>query len=232
MRLYLPAILLLATLVGSLPAFAQSDADLEQVLTRMDKAKDSFRTTQATFVWDQFTSVVNDTDTQKGKVYYRRNGNETQMAVDVTDPYPKYVLIADGKLQLFEPKVDRVTVYDLQKNQDTFESFLTLGFGGGGHAMQKNFTVKYLGTEKVAGIDTVKLDLVPKNPKVLNMFAHIVLWVDPARSVAIQQQLFQQGGDYRLAKYSDIQMNQKIADSAFKLKTGGKTTFENVSPHN
>jgi outer membrane lipoprotein-sorting protein len=216
---------------GSLPAKAQSNADLEHVLDLMDKARESFRSAEASIVSEQYTSVVQQTDTQKGKVYYRRQGNETQMALEFTDPSPKYVVFAAGKLQLFEPRIDRVTAYDAQKNQDEFESFLVLGFGGGGHAMQKSYDLKYLGTEKIAGVDAAKLDLTPRNPKVQNMFPHIILWIDPARAVSVQQQFFQQGGDYRLSKYPDIQLNRKIADSVFKLKTDSKTTFQNMSSH-
>ena len=43
-----------------------------------------------------------------------------------------------------------------------------------------------------------------------------------------QQFFFGNSGDYRLAKYSDIKMNEKIPDSVFKLKTTGKTKF--ISP--
>jgi outer membrane lipoprotein-sorting protein len=215
---------------GSLPARAQSDPGLEHVLDLMDKARESFRSAEASVVSEQYTSVVQETDTQKGKVYYRRQGNETQMALEFTDPYPKDVLFTGGKLQLFEPRLNRVTVYDAQKNQSEFESFLVLGFGGGGHAMEKSYDLKYMGTENIAGAETAKLDLTPKNSKVQNMFPHIVLWID-ARGVSVQQQFFQQGGDYRLSKYSDIQLNRKMSDSVFKLKTDGKTTFQSVSPH-
>jgi hypothetical protein len=41
----------------------------------------------------------------------------------------------------------------------------------------------------------------------------------------VQQQFFEPSGDYRMAKYSDIQINQKLPDNAFKLKTTGKTKF-------
>ena len=44
----------------------------------------------------------------------------------------------------------------------------------------------------------------------------------------MQQQMFFPGGDYRLAKYSDIQLNQKLPENAFKLKTTPKTKI--VSP--
>jgi outer membrane lipoprotein-sorting protein len=58
-----------------------------------------------------------------------------------------------------------------------------------------------------------------------------VLWIDLDRGISVQQQLFQPGGDYRLASYSDIEINQKIPDSVFKLKTGAKTTIQSVAPH-
>jgi outer membrane lipoprotein-sorting protein len=224
--------ILLLTLFGGQVAKAQSNAPLEKVLDQMDTAGKSFSTAQASFVWDQYTFVVKVTDTQEGNIYFRRAGNDTQMAVDITAPYPKYVVLTGGKLQLYEPKIDQVTVYNLQKNQSEFESFLVLGFGGGGHSMLKSFEVSYLGTEKVDGIEASKLDLVPKTPKVQQMFPHIVLWIDPARGISVRQQLFQGGGDYRLAIYSDIRLHQKIADSVFKLKTDAKTKVQIMSSQN
>lgn len=231
-RAYFPAIVLAAAVFVGPQANGQSSAALEHVLDQMDKAGQGFRTTEASFVWKQYTSIVKETDIQKGKVYFRRAGNQTQMAVDVTDPYPKYVLLTDGKLQLFEPRLDRVTSYDLEKRQGEFESFLVLGFGGGGHAMLKSFDVKYLGTDKVSGTDTAKLDLIPKSAKISRTFPHIVLWIDPGMGVSVQQQLFQPDGDYRLAEYSDIQLNQRIPDTVFKLKTNAKTSFESMSGRN
>lgn len=209
-------------------ASAQSDAALERVLKQMDTTATNFHSTEADFVWDQYSKVVDETDSQKGKTYFRRQGNETQMAADITEPDKKYVLYTDSKVQVYQPKIDQVTVYNTGKNKTTVENFLVLGFGGGGHEMLKSFDIKYLGTEKIEGVEAAKLDLTPKSDKVRNTFAHIVLWIDPARGVSVQQQLFEPSGDYRLAKYSDIQLNQKIPDQVFKLKTTGKTKV--ISP--
>lgn len=220
------ALLLLA--LAPLPARAQSNPDLERVLGRMDEASAKFRSTEALFVWDQYAKVVDETDTQRGKIYFRRNGNDTQMAADVMEPDKKYVVYSESKVQVYQPKIDQVTVYNTGKNKAAVESFLVLGFGGGGHELQKSFDVKYVGREKVDGIDTEKLDLTPKSEKLRNTFAHIVLWIDPARGISLQQQFFEPSGDYRLAKYSDILWNQKIPDQAFKLKTTNKTKV--VSP--
>lgn len=219
-------LVLLAMSLWLQPATAQSgNAGLEPVLSQMDKTAASFRTTQASFVSDQYQKVVDEHDLQTGKVYFRRMGGDTQMVADITDPDQKYVLYDGSKVQLYQPKIDQVTSYSAGKNRADFESFLVLGFGGGGHDMLKSFDVKYLGTEKLGNIDTAKLDLVPKSQKVRNTFQHIVLWIDPARGVSLQQQFFDPSGDYRLAKYTDIQLNQKIPDAVFKLKTTGKTRF-------
>jgi outer membrane lipoprotein-sorting protein len=207
----------------------QSPDELQRVLKQMDQTAANFHTTQASFIWDQYQKVVDETDTQKGIVYFRRNGNEVQMAADINDPTsPKYVLFADSKVEVYQPKIDQVTIYNTGKDRAAFEGFLVLGFGGSGRDLLKTFEVSYIGTEKVSGVDTAKLELVPKSAKVRNTFAHISLWIDPARGVSVQQQLFEPSGDYRLAKYSDIQLNQKIPDSVFKLRTTGKTKI--VSP--
>jgi outer membrane lipoprotein-sorting protein len=212
----------------AISAFSQPSPELEKILDQMDKTASAFRSTQTDFIWDQYQKVVDETDTQKGKVYFRRSGDETQMAADIEEPDKKYVLFSDSKVQIYQPRIDQITVYNAGKNRAEFESFLVLGFGGSGHDLLKSFDVKYLGTEKIGDVTAAKLDLTPKSQKVRNTFAHIVLWIDPARGVSVQQQLFEPSGDYRLAKYSSIELNQKVPDSVFKIKTTPKT--KTVSP--
>ena len=218
------AIILSAVVVSAQEPQTQNSEELQRVLSRMDQTAANFRTTQAAFVWDQYQKVVNEHDLQKGTVYFRRAGSEVQMAAEITDPPPpRYVLFTDSKVEVYRPKIDELTRFNTGKDRAAFESFLVLGFGGSGRDMLKSFDVKYIRAENVNGIDTAKLELVPKSPKVRNTFDHIWLWIDPSRGVSVQQQLFEPSGDYRLAKYSDIQLNQKIPDTVFKLKTTGKT---------
>jgi hypothetical protein len=91
----------------------------------------------------------------------------------------------------------------------------------------KLYDVKYAGAETVNGSQTAKVELVPKSAKLRNNIASITLWIDPTRG-PVQQKIVEPSGDYRLAKYSDIQLNQKLPDGAFKLKTTGKT--KTISP--
>ena len=216
------AIFVVASLATQAPA--QSDASLERVLTQMDAAAKDFHSLQAAFVWDQYTKVVKETDTSKGSVYYQREGNGIKMSADITDP-PKTVLFADGEVKMYEPKIDRVTSYKTGKNRADVESFLVLGFGGRGHDLLKSYDVKYLGKETLDGIETAQLELIPKSDKARNQFSQILLWIDGKTGVSVQQKLLQPSGDYRLAKYSKILINQKLPDGVFKLKTTPKTTY-------
>ena len=226
-RWALAMVCLAAMLAAIAPADSAPDPALDRVLSQMDGAAEKFRTTEASVVWDQYQKVVDEHEEQKGKVYFRHgNNNEVQMAADITDPDQKYVLFNGSKIQVYQPRIDQVTVYNTGKNREAFESFLVLGFGGGGHDMLKSFYIKYMGSETVDGTATAKLDLVPKTVNVRNNVDHIVLWIDPSRGISLQQQFFfGTSGDYRLAKYSDIRMNEKIPDAVFKLRTTGKTKF-------
>jgi outer membrane lipoprotein-sorting protein len=213
-------------------AWAQSDsAGLEHVLDQMDAAARNFKTTEASFVTDQYYKVIKEIDEsarQKGKVYFRREGGVTEMAADFVAPERKYVIYSGGKVQVYQPKIDQVNEYNPGKNRSELESFLVLGFGGSGHDLLKSYDVKFLGSETAKGVQAEKLELIPKSTRLRNNIARILLWIDPARGVSVQQQFFEPSGDYRLAKYSEIQINQKLPENAFKLKTTGKTKF--ISP--
>jgi len=68
----------------------------------MDTAARSFRTTEASFVWDQYQKVIDETDKQKGKIYFRRQDKDTQMAADISEPDKKYVLYTNAKIQVYQ----------------------------------------------------------------------------------------------------------------------------------
>jgi outer membrane lipoprotein-sorting protein len=223
-------VLLTTTAVAQTEAKSPSSgAGLEAVLSAMDKTAANFRSTEADFVWVLYEKVVDSSDTQKGKIYFRRSGNQIQMSAEITEPESerKNVLYDGKRLRVYQPKIDQVTEYDTSKNRSTVESFLVLGFGGRGHDLQNSFEVSFQGTENVMGVNASKLDLVPKTQKGQNIFSHILLWIDPARGVSVQQQFFEPNGNYRLAKYSDIKLNQNIPADMFKLKTTGRTKVVN-----
>lgn len=213
-----------AVLAALLLAQAASAQTLDSVLAAMDKAAADFKNAQADVQQDQFTKVVNETDTQKGTVYFQRGSkNGLEMMVVFKQPQEKYVLYSGKTLQVYQPSIEQVNKYDLGGHRTEVETFLTLGFGGSGQDLKKSFDVKLLGPDTIAGVKTAKLELVPKNTQVRNTASKILLWIDSERGVSVQQQFFEPSGDYRLAKYSNIKVNQGLSADTFKLKTTSKT---------
>jgi outer membrane lipoprotein-sorting protein len=234
MKVTLQALFLGTVVIGWLltaAAWAQivgESAELERVLAQMDAAARNFKATEASFVTDQYYKVIKDIDEsarQKGKIYFRRERGETEMAADFVEPEKRYVLYSGGKIQVYRYKIDEVDVYDPGKNRGDVESYLVLGFGGRGHDLLKSYEVKFLGSETANGVTAEKLELIPKSDRFRNIFARIWLWIDPARGISVQQQFFEPSGDYRLAKYSEIQTDAKIPEDVFKLKTTKRTKF-------
>ena len=207
------------------PAPQQKPVTLDDVLKKMDAVAATFHSAQAQIESQNYEKVINEVDeTEYGAIYYRRTGKDLEMMLDITKPDKKSVLLKDGKIQMYQPKIDQVTPWDLGKNKSDFESYLVLGFGGSGQDLQKAFDVTFLGPETINGVATAKLQLVPKSERVRNTFKQILLWIDLDKGVSVQQQFFQPQGDYRLAKYTNIQVNgKKIPDDVFKLKTTSKT---------
>lgn len=205
------------------PAKPHSDTDeLEAVLSQMDASAATFKSAQAAFEWDNYQKVVDETDKQTGQVYFRRNGSSVQVMFDIADPSPKQILYKDGKLLLYEKKIDQITEHQAENRSDV-ESYLSLGFGARGHELPKSYDVKMDGWESLDGVKTAKLELVSKSEKVRNMFSRFIIWIDPQRDVPIKQQVFASSGDYWLSHYKEIKRNAAIPEDAFKLQTTSHT---------
>jgi outer membrane lipoprotein-sorting protein len=214
-----------AIFCGSFPTSApqtSNSGSLDAVLKKMDAAAASFHSTQADFEWDQYQKVVDETDVQKGVIYFRRAGQQIEMMAHVKDPDQKFVLYKDGKLQVYQPKIEQLIVHDMGNSRNDLESYLVLGFGGSGEDLTKAFDVTYGGDETVDGVATGKLQLVPKAEKVRNTFTQIILWIDMARGISVQQKFITPQGDFRLVKYSNIRTD-KLGNDIFQIKTTGKT---------
>ena len=197
--------------------------DLKSLLAEMNRAAAGFKSAQADFEWDQYQRVVEEHDLQKGQIYFKRTKAGTDAAVKVVSPEPKQVIFKDGKLSLYQPRIDQVTQYKANSNRADVESFMSLGFGASGDDLARNFEIKLDGWETVDGVRTAKLDLVPKKEKMKASVNRVLLWMDAQRNVSLKQQFFEPSGDYRLTHYTNIRLNGRVPDDVFRLKTTAKT---------
>jgi outer membrane lipoprotein-sorting protein len=217
---------LVVSLPGSLraqTAAPASNADLQKVIGELDAAAAKFSSAQADFTWDQFTAVVQEHETQTGTIYFERKKGVTRMAAylkqDNGKDAPKTVTYDGGEVNFYEPTIKQLTTVRAGANRGQFESFLTLGFGGSGTNLETNWKVSLLGTENMDGVAVAKLDLVPKEQKVLDMFTHVTIWVEPSRGISHKQIFYQPSGDLRTATYKSIGYNIPLPANVFQLKT-------------
>jgi outer membrane lipoprotein-sorting protein len=192
------------------------------VIEELNAAAAKFTSAQADFTWDQFTAVVQEHETQTGTIYFERKKGVTRMAAylkqDNGKDAPKTVIYDGTEVNYYEPTIKQLTTVKAGANRGQFESFLTLGFGGSGADLEANWKVSLLGTENMDGVSVAKLDLVPKEQKVLDMFTHVTIWVEPSRGINHKQIFYQPTGDLRTTTYKNIRYNTPLPADVFKIK--------------
>lgn len=201
-----------------------SGSDLGTVLSKMNQSSSSFNAAQADFTSVSYQKLVDEKDTQSGHIYFRRKNHAVEAAFDIGGPAPKQVVYQKGILRVYERKINQVTERNVEKSQSDVDAFLSLGFGARGDDLMRDYDVKFGGWEPIDGTKTAKLELVPKNTKLRNTYPKILLWIDPEKDILLQQQFFENSGDYRLVHYTNMKLSNKLPDDKFQLKTSGKVT--------
>jgi len=203
-------------------AMAQTPSHLDTVLHQMDVSSAKFQSAQADMKQDLYERVVKQTTTQTGIIYFLRKGSATQMGGKIMPPTAKTYEYKDNLLRVYDPGTKQVTKVSSKGKEAQVESFLTLGWGGSGRDLAKNWTITDQGTEPITDggrtITTTKLDLVPKDQSVANMFSHITIWVDTDRDISLRQKFFTPSEDTRTTAYSNIRYNQKVDLKPFDFK--------------
>ena len=193
--------------------------DVTKTLAQMDAAALKFQSAQADFSWDDLTAAVNAHEMQSGLIYFSKHGSATNMAADIRQPLAKYVTFDGTEVDFYTPSLNQETIIAAGSNKDLVDTFLTLGFGGSGKDLQKNWDVTCAGTEVIDKVQTVKLELVAKQQSVRNTYSKVTIWVDPTRGISLKQVFNELSGDSRTDLFTNIKYNAPISPSVFKVKT-------------
>jgi outer membrane lipoprotein-sorting protein len=172
--------------------------------------------------YTKVTVVVDDHSVQTGKIAFQKSSGKTRVIISFTKPTEKYVLFEGNKVSLYQPKIAEVDEYPLAKRQDLLEQFLLLGFGTQGSEMKKSYQISLRGMEDIGGRQALLLDLTPKSENVSTHLQKMQLWLSPDTWEPIQQKFYEPGGDYLIARYSNVKINPKISDKSFRLPIKGK----------
>jgi hypothetical protein len=194
--------------------------DLNSVLQRLDAAAKDFHTTTANVEFDTIqTDPIPDTDVMTGIAYYDRKGNSFEMAAHLHQhngrTAEKTYIFSGGALK--ESDTGKLADVKTYNQAGKYESYLMLGFGASGKDLLDKWDVKYIGSEKIDGIATDKLDLVAKDPTVRKNIPKVTIWLDTSRAVSLKQVFDEGEGMSRVCHYTNIKVNQPLPSGAFSF---------------
>jgi len=200
---------------------------LDYVLTMMDRSADDFRSLTAGLDHVKYTAVVKDTSTESGEIYVRK---DSKLRIDFISPDPRTIIRNGDNLYIYTPKINRVEEYNIGKNRALADQYLALGFGTRTDNLKKSYDVSLSGEEELDGRKMALVELVPRSDEVRKQIMKIVMWVDEASWLPVQQKFVEAGsGDYFLSRYRNVMKNLKIGDGKFKADWPKGTKIE--KPH-
>ncbi len=212
-------ILIIICCTIELPVRAQgASLTLEQVLAKMEQKGAGLTTLTASISQKKWTDILEEFDAgEKGRLSFLKKGGKVFLRRDITQPQQTNLVINDGKVTFYQPRIKQAQRYNLGQNKDKAE-FLLLGFGSNRDAMKEAYNIRLAGQEKIGTRNTYLLELSPKSQKVSAFFSQIVLWVDSERWIPIRQKLVEPNRDYQLIDFDEVEINPPVKETTFELK--------------
>ena len=191
---------------------------LEQVLTKIDQVGASLRSMSSSISQRRWTDILQEFDQgESGQFFFLKQKDEIYLRKEIDNPQKNTLIISEGKLLYYQPKIKQLQKYDLGNKRDRTE-FLLLGFSSNKQALKEAYQIRLGKKETVEGREAYPLELTPKSQSLSAYFSQIVLWIDTTLWVPIQQKLVEPTRDYLLIRFDDIELNPNISKSRFDLK--------------
>ena len=216
----------LATCFFFLALLSLSGDTLPEILARMNADAPKFQGVTAQMTRTEYTAPpVDDTTTETGLLTMIKLKGNIVALLDIAAPDAKQYLFKDNHLQEFLPKISEIHEYDLGKDSGMVSQFVTLGFGGSGKDLEKNYTITMPQAAgevlKIAGKDVkvTKLQLVPRAAKALEIITKIDFFVQDGTSYAVELKVYEPSKSTNTAIYSDVVVNPpELNEHSVELK--------------
>jgi outer membrane lipoprotein-sorting protein len=208
-------------LAGTLAPLGMANDNLQEILSRMDKAASRFQAMTAEVTHVTHTDVLNeDSPPETGTVTMKKvPPGEVQGKIDFTSPDLKTVTIEKRRVQEYLPKINTLQIFDLDKHGPQLDKFLMIGFGTSGTEIAATYDVTILASEAVNGQAMTRLQLIPKNGEAKQYVKKLELWIpEQGEPYPLREKIFEPSGDYQLVTYSHLNINPPLQPDALQLK--------------
>jgi outer membrane lipoprotein carrier protein len=208
-------------LAGALAPLGIAKDNLQEILSRMDKAASEFQAMTAQVTHVTHTDILNDdSPPETGTVTMKKvQPGEVQGKLDFTSPDVKTVTIEKRRVQEYLPKINTLQIFDLDKHGPQLDKFLMIGFGTSGTEIAATYDVTILGSESVNGQAATRLRLIPKNGEAKKYVKKLELWIpEQGDPYPLREKISEPSGDYQLVTYSKVTINPSLQSDALQLK--------------
>lgn len=205
------------TFVFSTFAVSKTNAQVKEVLKRMDENNKKLTTLRTNVTYEKYDSVLKDSDSRQGKaIYLLQKGKNPLIRIDWKKPEESLAVI-DKKYTLYQVKLKQVFVgsTDSVKSKNSSSVSSPLAFiNMSKKELDANYKVRYLGEEKVNGtISTWHLELTPRTAQKYKLAD---IWVD-GNGMPIQMKITANNNDTETVLLTGIEKNVKIKASVFQI---------------
>lgn len=196
-------------------------ATLDAVLQKMDTNAAAYAGVVGKLKRTQHTAVINEDTVDAGTITIKRvKSKSAVMLMDISEPEGsrRTLAYADKKIINYLPKINTAQIIDFGKFDAAITQGLLIGFGTSGRDLRAAYDMKAMGEETIAGAKTTRLELLPKSATMRESIRKIELWMDNAAGYPRNVKVHENGGNYWLFNYSDIQLMPNIPDEKVRFK--------------
>ena len=191
---------------------------LEQLLTKIDQRGATLSSMSSSISQRKWTDILQEFDQgESGQFFFLKEDGKIFLRKDIEKPQHNTLVLRDGHLFYYQPRIKQLQRYDLGERSDRAE-FLLLGFSSNKKALKEAYQIRLGKQETIEGHETYQLELTPKSHTLSAYFSQIVLWIDTTLWVPIQQKLVEPTYDYLLIRFDNIDLNPRLPKSKFDLE--------------
>ena len=217
MRNWILALFTFACVSIALHQPARAATTEKEILSRMDAAASTFKGLRADIVRVKYTSILDDRSEESGTMAILRSGNDMRARIQITKPSERAVSFQGNEVEIFYPKINTVQIFDVGKNRGLIDQFLLLGFGSSGKDIAKAYSVKVAGQDKIDGVNTTRIVLTPKSPKVRESLKSVEMWIPDGQAYPVRQKFVEPSDDYMEVTYRNSKVNPGLTSADLKL---------------
>jgi outer membrane lipoprotein carrier protein len=207
----------------ALPAAAARKADpssLDEVIRKVQQQQKQTSSIEAEFRQEKILALLSKPEVSTGHFVFSKPHN---VLWEYDAPKRVQMLIANGILTTYYPELNKAETIEVRRYQDRI--FKYMGASGAIDELAAYFDFTFTNTSDKP---YYVLDLKPKSKGIAKRVQHIRIWIDKTSYLTTKFEYTEGDGDITRYEFSNIKINQPVAQSRFTLSLPANVRLEQM----